>query len=268
MMNNEFFNSDLLKQFYNLDGLDSVILTCDVDWAPDYAIKSVIDLIGKYGFKINIFATHKSDVLLQEHSNVNVGLHPDFTRPSQKDWFDKKILDLKNIYPNSQGMRSHRNFFGQNIADLAHKAGLKYDVSSFLWNESFCQAHIDYNGMVRFSYFWEDGIHLDLGKPFDVSTINLETPGLKILNIHPILFYLNSNTEEHRRAVTSRYTDLTVAPKNEIDKDINRKYGIQNFYKEILNYLKTKNVTAYFLEELTDIKLNTKTITSKVSSGI
>lgn len=264
-MINNYFSNDVLNQFYNLNGLDSVILTCDVDWAPDYAVKSVINLINKYGFKINIFATHKSDVLLQEHGNVNVGLHPDFTRPSQKDWFDKKISDLKSIYANSKGMRSHRNFFGQNIADLAHKAGLKYDVSSFLWNQSFCQAHIDYNGMVRFSYFWEDGIHLDLGKPFEISTINLETPGLKILNIHPILFYLNSATEEHRRGVTSRYTNLSVAPEDEIDKDINRKYGIQNFYKEILNYLKTKNVTTYFLEELTDIKLNS--INLKVSVG-
>ncbi len=266
-MENNFFNNDPLNEFYNLDGLEKVVLTCDVDWAPDYAIESVINLISKYGFKINIFATHKSNVLLQEHSNVNVGLHPDFTRPSQRDWFDKKISNLKEIYPNSKGMRSHRNFFGQNIGDLAYQAGLKYDVSFFLWNEPYCQAHLDYNGMVRFSYFWEDGIHLDLNKPFEISTINLESPGLKILNIHPILFYLNSNSEDHRRAVTSRYPDLTIAPKSEIDMDINRKYGIQNFYIEILNYLKTKNVKTYFLEELTDVKLNSKILTQKMSLG-
>ena len=267
-MENKYFNNDPLSQFYNLNELDSVILTCDVDWAPDYAVKSVIELIGKYGFKINIFATHKSEVLQQKFNHVNVGLHPDFTRPSQKDWFDKKILNLKEIYPNSKGMRSHRNFFGQNIGDLAYQAGLKYDVSFFLWNEPYCQAHIDYNGMVRFSYFWEDGIHLDLNKPFDVNSINLDSPGLKILNIHPILFYLNSDSEDHRRAVTSRYSNLTIAPKFEIDRDINRKYGIQNFYKEILNYLKTKNVKTYFLEELTDIKLNTNFSLPKMSSGI
>ncbi len=267
-MEHNYFKNDPLSQFYNLNKLDSVILTCDVDWAPEYAIESVINLIAKYGFKINIFATHKSEVLLKKHEHVNIGLHPDFTRPSQKDWFDKKILNLKEIYPNSKGMRSHRNFFGQNIGDLAHQAGLKYDVSFFLWNEPYCQAHLDYNGMVRFSYFWEDGIHLDLGKSFDVSSINLESPGLKILNIHPILFYLNSDTEDHRRAVTSQYSDLTIAPKLEIDNEINRGYGIQNFYKEILNYLKTKNVKTYFLEELTDIKLNSKLLTQKMSLGI
>lgn len=250
------FNNDPLKEYYNLENLQKVILTCDVDWAPEYAIESVLQLISEYGFKINVFSTHKSEILLKKYPNVEVGIHPDFTRPDQHDWFDKKIFNLMNIYPGSEGMRAHRNFFGQNIGDLAHAAGLKYDVSVFLWNEAFCQAHQDYNGLVRFSYMWEDGIHLDTNTPFTLEAVNFMSPGLKILNIHPILFYLNSVNEDHRRSVTKKYKDLTLAPKKEIDECVNKSFGIRKYYESLLDYMKDKNIETEFLSVLTNKKLN------------
>jgi len=246
------FSRDPLREFYNLDGLTDVVLTCDVDWAPDFAIQTVLDLVRAHGFRMTVFATHRSTLLeaLTDDPDIEVGLHPDFTRPHTSDWFDSKLLRLKEAYPHSLGMRSHRNFFGQNIGDLAHQADLIYDASTFLWNEPFCQAHRDYNGIVRFSYMWEDGIHLDMGLPWQVNAINLETPGLKILNVHPILLYLNSPDENHRRSVTRRYSDLASAPQAEVNSFVSSARGIRDFYTDLLAYLRSRAVRSHRLDEL------------------
>ncbi len=252
----DYFNSDPLAPYYNLNGLTDVVLTCDIDWAPEYAIADVLELVESYGYKISFFATHKSELLLEQSESFEVGIHPDFTRQKSNYSFEDKIVRLLEIYPDSLGTRSHRNFFGQNISDMAKAAGLKYEASVFLWNESFCKTHIDYNSMVRFSYMWEDGIHLDTNTPREVSTINLNTPGMKILNIHPILIYLNAETDDQRREVTKRYSDLTKAPYNELKQFVNKGYGIKSFYTEILDYLKSQNVQTHLLKDLAGIKLS------------
>lgn len=246
----EYFQTDPLRNFYNLNGLTDVILTCDIDWAPEFAIEKVLETIEEFGFKINFFATHKSELLLKSSEYSRVGIHPNFTRLKTNIQFEDEVKRLKDIYQDSIGTRSHRNFFGQNIADIVSENGLIYDASVFLWNQSFCQAHLDYNGMIRFSYCWEDGIHLDTNTPLEISNVNINSPGLKIINIHPVLFYLNTITDDERRVVTSKYSDLTIAPQSEFDLHVNKNFGIGDFFIEILKYCKSKNVTTHFLDDL------------------
>lgn len=260
----QIWQSDPLRPYYNLNGLTDIILTCDVDWAPDFAVEEVINLTAEHGCKITIFATHKSKVLLNAPNHVEVGLHPDFTRVHSITSFCDKIKQLKEYYPDSVGMRSHRNFFGQNISDCAKKCGLKYDVSTFLWNEPFCQVHRDYNGLAKFSYVWEDGIHLDMNFPFNWDKVNLHTPGIKIINVHPILMYLNSDTEEHRRSVTRRYKDLTIATKSEIDPDVNHSQGIKNVWLELLKLIQVKQIRTHNLTELAMKQIQTQDLTELV----
>jgi hypothetical protein len=203
--------------------------------------------VERYGLKITIFSTHASTLLSRPPAHVEVGLHPDFTRPNTV--LADKMTQLRELYPAAVGMRSHRNFFGQNIGDLAVAAGLKYDASVFLWNEPFCQAHYDYNNMLRFSYMWEDGIHLDMGLGLAWDKVNLRSPGLKILNVHPILIYLNSSTEEHRRSVTKRYHDLQHAPQSQILPEVNKGRGIATVWEEMLRWIADNGIRSHLLSE-------------------
>ena len=249
------WESDPLSSFYNLNGLQDIILTCDIDWAPDYAIEHVLEIVEPFNCKITMFSTHKSDILLRAPEFVEVGLHPDYTRRHSDSPFEEKIARLKEIYPDAKGTRSHRNFFGQNIADLNKKFGLIYDVSVILWNQPYCQAHLDYNGMVRFSYMWEDGLHLDMGYQLNFDQVNLFAPGLKIMNIHPILIYLNSTSESHRRSVTQRYADLTKAPKSDIDQEVFRGFGIKDLWINLLKMIKDNGIRTHCLSDLANISL-------------
>jgi hypothetical protein len=250
-----YFADDPLADVYNLDGLTDVVLTGDVDWAPDYAVAHVLRIVEGFGLKIALYATHPSAILADPPDFLEVGLHPDFTRHPSRLSPREHMEQLKAWYPDATGMRGHRNVFGQNIADIAAALGLRYDVSSILWNQPFCQGHVDYNGMARFSYMWEDGLHLDMGMGLDWDRIGLETPGLKILNIHPILIYLNCRSDDERRAVTRRYSDLTTAPKAEIDADRYQGFGIASLWTQLLERLAKENVRAWHPRALASIAL-------------
>jgi hypothetical protein len=244
------FADDPLADYYNLDGLSDVVLTGDVDWAPDYAIEHILRVVEGFGHKIILYATHPSSILASPPDFLEVGWHPDFTRHPSLLSPRERMDQLKDWYPGAVGMRSHRNVFGQNIADIAADLGLRYDVSSLLWNQPLCQGHVDYNGMVRFSYMWEDGLHLDMNMGPTWDRIRLHCPGLKILNIHPILIYLNCRSDNERREVTRRYSDLTTAPKVEIDADRFSGFGIGSLWLQLLERLAENDVRTSHLKDI------------------
>jgi hypothetical protein len=71
--------------------------------------------------------------------------------------------------------------------------------------------------------------------------------------VHPILIYLNSPNDDHRRAVTRRYSDLTQAEKVGIDADIHSGAGIGTFYRRLLAELRKHGVATHKLEKLARI---------------
>lgn len=246
----QLWQADPWRPYYNLNGLTDIVLTCDVDWAPDFAVELVLDLAKQYGCKITLFATHPSELLANPPEHVEVGLHPDFTRISDRDDFIRKLANLKDIYPNAVGTRSHRNVFGQNISDSATQCGLTYDISTFLWNQPLCQVHKDYNGLVKLCYMWEEGIHLDMGLPFDWEQVSLYTPGLKVLNVHPMFMYLNSATDAHRKRVTDQYSDLTIAKQADIDRFVHPDIGVRDLWISVLQLIQSEGIKTHWVKEV------------------
>lgn len=236
--------------YLNLDGFKDAALTCDIDWAPEYAIQYVADRAAEFGHKITFFTTHDSEFCKSPPSHCEIGLHPDCTRPGRNDW-DEEIGRLKSLYPDAVGMRAHTNLFGQRTAEAAARAGLMYDVSYLLWNRPLCQAWKDYAGLTRFTYHWEDGTHWYMNRPLTWDGIDLTSPGLKIFNVHPISIYLNSPTAPHCRAVQTRYQDLTRAPKSEVDEQVNRsERGIGDLWIELLSKLQDQGVRTHLMREM------------------
>lgn len=238
-----------LSQYYNLDGLSDVFLTCDVDWAPEFAIEHVLGQVNSLGLKLTVFATGPSPMLQSAPDWLEIGLHPDFTR-RDGPWIAERFAALKTYYPQATGMRSHRNFFGQNVAEAAFAAGLSYDVSTLLFNQALVQASVDQYGLTRFAYMWEDGIHLDTGSDLRLEAIRVGVPGLKILNVHPVLIYLNSVSDDHRRAVTRTYADLTTAPRAHLDSARNLGRGIGSLWLELLQLISEKGVRTHLLGDV------------------
>jgi hypothetical protein len=181
---------------------------------------------------------------------VEIGLHPDNTRPDPRYGLARKLSTLKEIYPESIGMRAHRNFFGQNIAHYAREAGLVYDVSVLNWCRPFGQVFQDQYGLYRMSYNWEDGVHADMGLDWDLKHLPIEQPGLKIFNCHPIFIYLNAPDDDYRRAIVRDYPNLQDAPEAALKSAIYPGYGAREFLLDLLRTLKSRNASAYTLSQM------------------
>ena len=246
----KYFQNDPCHTFYNLESFSTFALTTDVDWAPDFATEAVFKIVQEAGFSMTCFATHKSALLADVPNWIEVGLHPDNTRPHKTLGLTNKIADLKEMYPGAVGLRCHRNFFGQNIAEFAVKAGLIYDVSVFQWRAPYCSVHVDQFGLTRMSYSWEDGVHCDLGLDWSLDHVPTASPGLKIFNVHPILVYLNCPDDNYRRNVTSGYSDLTTATEAELKPRIYQGYGVQTYFREMLQMLQGSGARSYTLSEV------------------
>ncbi|MAZ47800.1 MAG: hypothetical protein CME65_04515 [Halobacteriovoraceae bacterium] len=241
------------SKFYNLEPNDKrCLLTADIDWAPDFCIKYMLDIFRELEIPLTCFATHDSEILrsAQRQGQIEIGLHPDNTRPEPEHGLTRKIENLKKLYPGAIGLRCHRNFFGQNIAEMAVKSSISYDISTFLWNQPFISGYKDQFGINRFSYFWEDGIQLDTETELEVSKINFNTVGLKIFNIHPLLFYLNTVSDDQRRDAVRGITDLTKVEESYLSKYRKSDYGITNFTLDLIKKLKSENFQFFLCRDL------------------
>jgi hypothetical protein len=236
-------------QLINRDGFHTFALTADIDWAPDYAVEDLLLAIEPTGFHITLFATHEQAILKNLPSWVSVGLHPDNTRPHPEHGLRRKILDLLDMYPEARGVRCHRNFFGQNIASFAAEAGLAYDASVFLWRHPHMQPWRDQYGLIRMQYGFEDGIIADMNLPWDVGFMDMDVPGQKIFNFHPIFTFLNCPNDDYRRAIVRDYKDLTQAPESAMRPHRHTGYGARNFLLDVLSTLSATRARSLTLLE-------------------
>jgi len=247
----------LQHPFMNLNGIRDVAITCDVDWAPDFAVEVLAETVESYGFKLTCFATHDSEFLKKNarHSSLEVGIHPDFTKVNVTGSYAEKIARLKEVYTGAVGSRSHRNIFGQNIALELARLGFVYDCSTVAWQMPNASSFRDQYGLNRFMYTWEDGLHLDFALPLELEAVDFQSAGIKIFNFHPALFYLNSPNDDHRRRVVREYSDLTTAPKKAFDQNRNTSVpGIQDFSCRLLKHLRLLKVSSHFMKEMSEVQ--------------
>ena len=86
--------------------------------------------------------------------------------------------------------------------------------------------------------------------PLDWSLINLNSPGIKIINVHPVLIYLNCISDSQRKNLVKNYTDLTKASKSDFLNAKYNKYGISNLWEDLLFKIKKENVKSHFISEI------------------
>jgi hypothetical protein len=250
-MVNDFYPSiefENYEFYYNLNGHKSACITMDVDWAPDDILKSVFDWFIDNKIKITAFITHES-IVAKEYSSsefIEIALHPNFSKALDPN---EKVSQLLKEYPNSVGSRSHRNIIGRDFTDALFDHMIKYDSSKLIWRAKNVEIHPIYNKMVEAPYIWEDGVHLELDETTDPSKMNFNHAGLKILNIHPVLFYLNFVGFKQLKKFTSQFTDLTSVSKEKFDTVRQTTFGIGDFSKQMFLNLQSDGYDFFLLKQ-------------------
>ena len=198
------------------------VFTCDIDWAPEWAIEKTLSLFKSENVPLTPFITHESEAIKREYANPEksryVGLHPNFRpKSSHGDNYIDVIDFVTDLWPESRCFRSHCLSEDSYIIREFYDRGFKYDSNLCFHLQPSCFPIVHPSGLLRFPFIWSDDSKEFSFKLNDIKYV-LETPGLKIFDIHPI--HLAKKQEE------------------------------QVFLKELIAYIKGREMSFYYLDDL------------------
>ncbi len=249
-------SSAFLNEYANFGGLKSICVTFDVDFAAEYMIQNALDALEQYGGAATFFATHRSEILgrLAREGRHEVGLHPHLgANSTQGNGSEAIIASLKAEYPSAISNRFHKLNYAYADLYTLKKHGLRADVSTLRYNLPYAlPAYQPDAGMVLHTYIWEDGICENAGLPMDISGIDLGSPGVKILNFHPMNAYINVKTQGERLAFLAAAGQLTACPEATAQKFRRTGPGSFTVLEQVLKFARENGVKLRTINEVSE----------------
>ncbi len=197
---------------------DALIMTLDIDWAPDFVIDEIAASLVGAGVKATWFVTHASpavDRLKARPDLFELGLHPNFLPGSTHGATPAAALrHCLELVPQARSFRSHGLVQSTAILDLAIEHGLEADVSLYLPHARRLAPVEHWRGgrcLWRVPYMWEDDFEMDRPAPLWSLKDLLGHTGLKVLDFHPIHVWLNGADMSAYAALKQRFPNLPAA---------------------------------------------------------
>jgi hypothetical protein len=222
-------------------------ITLDVEWAPDFIIDFVADILVESQVKATWFVTHNSKAIdrLKENSNLfELGIHPNFLPNSTQGQTHRDVLEYcLKIVPDAISMRAHAlvqssPLFNQIVRDT----DIKVDLSLFLPNgeniKPFEMLPIEYQKhhrkLIRIPYYWQDCYNMRYSETSWLLEDFLNKDGLKIFNFHPIHIYLNSSSNKSYDSLKKKFGTISKADIESIKPFLNSGNGTGTFFKQLI----------------------------------
>ncbi len=238
MLRKENFNSsqlEFLNENCNYSNKDTIFLSFDIDWAPDYMLDLVANLVS--GLDVSFMHTHNSPSCKLISKVFPNGIHPNIQEGSDQGKDIKEVIEFqKKLDIDFTTCRFHVLKFGYpDLVELS-KQGTKLDSSCLLFNgKNILPTYHSDIDMIMAPYFWEDGIFLNVKDKLNEPFINWETKGLKIFDFHPLDIYLNTLNMAHRNSFKNVKTKLQDIKENVASKFINSsEYGTRNILIDLV----------------------------------
>lgn len=236
---------------------DGVCYTCDLDWASEYVISQMLEYFDKQDVHPTIFITHPSPCVMEyvRQGRIDIGLHPNFILPSsQGNSIDEIVAYCMNLWPEAKVFRCHRWYASNDIYDLLYQKGLRYDSNICSWMEVVAPFQ-HRSGMISIPVFFEDGAWLYHGMSLEFTehAALFEQPGLKVINIHPMHFVLNTPYFRYMRDIKDRLPreNWNSLNRNEILSLKNTsQIGMQDFLQRMIDCYQVRGVKQYTLQEV------------------
>lgn len=248
-------NIEQLRNKYRSDNF--IAFSIDTDWASEDCIREMVDFFMGNGIPINIFCTHPSAVLAKCKNNplVELGIHPNYCEGSSQGNTMDEITDYcMNLVPEARSVRGHRWFSSNDMYDRLVKRGILYDSSECSMMDCV-EPYIHRSGLLRFPVFFEDGGALWFGVEPDFKSNGrkyFSQNGLKVLDLHPIHFAINSPTNSYYRRIADGMPRQEYNTMN-AETILRLRYtgkGISNYVIELVDFVKACNVSVVSLGQV------------------
>ncbi len=236
------------------------ILTLDCDWAPDFILDEVREMLLKKNAHATLFITHSSEALSawKQEKIFELGWHPNFMTGSTQGENPFQVAKYLNaIAPNATSMRTHNLMQSTPLLKdfLQNTPSILNDTSLYLPNQIHINSFKLHLGnkisIKRFPFCWEDDLHLLSNGGFNFSWLPFRTKGICILNFHPIHIYLNTNdfSVYHRIRALGPMSSLT---EKQLSPFRNSQSGIGTLFSKALDSLDFSNNLGEFAEREND----------------
>jgi hypothetical protein len=170
-----------------------LVVTLDVDWAPDWMIDAVAAQLAAAGVPATWFATHASPALerLRERADLfELGVHPNFRPGSTHGGSVEEVLaHVMALVPDAVSARSHGVVqSGALLHELVLRTPIRIDSTTFLPGMAHVRPvvqHTPAGALVRVPFVWADdyeALRPDASWTWDGL---FAEPGLKVVLFHP-----------------------------------------------------------------------------------
>lgn len=225
---------------------DSVYLSFDTDWAPDFVIEQQIQRLIDANVPATWFITHDAPWIqyLRDHPSLfEVGIHPNFLPNSSHGSTVSAVLKhCVALAPEARSMRTHGLMQSTHILDyVVEETPIEVDVSILMHRASVAPPHWHIGHakhLLRLPFIWEDDIEARSYNPSWEVLPKRPSTDPYILNFHPILLALNDGDGHAYASLRSECPDIRKATASQIAKYRQSGPGPADMFELLLRQVK------------------------------
>jgi peptidoglycan/xylan/chitin deacetylase (PgdA/CDA1 family) len=192
---------------------DGLVITLDVDWAPDFVIDAAAATLSEHGARATWYVTHASPAIdrLRERPDLfELGIHPNFLPGTTHG--EDPVAHLLDIVPGARCARTHSLLQSTPLLERLMAGGIAVDCSLLLPRHPGLRpvTHVSQGGsLTRVPFIWEDDLEMERDDPiWSVDRLLALGEGLKVLAFHPVHVWLNSASFDAYASLRGRLGDV------------------------------------------------------------
>ena len=226
--------------------INSFAVTLDIDWAPDFIINEVAGRLLEKKVKATWFVTHKSPALdmLRHHPDLfELGIHPNFKAGSSHGSTTEQVFEFfQDLVPEAVSVRSHGLIQSDYLwRYLVEFTNIKVDCTTYLAHAQYLvPTEFFWKGkkLVRAPFFYQDNIEMEHPRPvWRADKLLDQTPGVKIMNFHPIYIYLNAHSMRGYERIAAKAKPFQTATEADVNTEIEKSEGAGTMFNSVLDHL-------------------------------
>jgi len=200
----------------------TICLSVDVEWTSAPVLDDIRALLDERGLTATFFVTHDG-VAVPGHER---GIHPNFrrngdvvkalydsagTRAAALDEsaiYEHVVASFKGFAPEARGVRGHSLHYDSMLLPIYQRHGIQYDSSYQIPLVGGLAPFWKEHDLLELPIYFNDYFELKTGAlAWDSRNLDLEAAGLKVINFHPNIVFLNAATTAQYEATKGFYGD-------------------------------------------------------------